>query len=112
MTNNIPGDITPERMEQLKTMNAEVDKLQAAFVKARDSWTQACSDLNYAMLEQLDYYQYIRGITKICPAWVREVKGEKPEHKTKRQIDAMVSEMLKKTEDRGEKRKKSFTSLF
>jgi len=108
-------EMTPEIMENLKAMRAERNRLGVLFNEARDNWTKACSDLNYAMLEQVDYYQYIRGITKICPAWVRELKGEKPKEKTQRQIDEMVNKMLKLTEDEEvetKEKKTSFKSLW
>jgi hypothetical protein len=107
--------MTPERLQELIALREERDRLSVLFNKARDDWTQACSDLNYALIEELDYYQYIQKIRPSPPEWYVEVKGEKPkkEVKSKRKINAMVKEMLEKTEGvEAEKRKTSFKSLW
>lgn len=89
--------MTPERMEELIALREIRDELEVLFKDARDKWTQACSDLNYAMLEELDYYHYIRGKTKEKPDWVDKVQGREPSKEvvTRRKADAMVEEMLK-----------------
>jgi len=107
--------MTPERLQELIALREERDRLSVLFNKARDDWTKACSDLNYALIEETDYYQYIQKIRPGPPEWYAEVKGEKPkkEVKSKRAINAMVSEMLKKTEGVQPKKKKtSFKSLW
>ena len=88
--------MTPERMEELKALREVRDELQVIFNKARDDWTQACSDLNYALLEELDYYHHITQ-KKEKPDWYDEVMAIKPskEVMTRRKADALVDQMLK-----------------
>jgi hypothetical protein len=52
------------------------------------------------MLEELDHYQYIRGIRKDKPDWVDEVEGREPTKKaiTRRKADALVEQMLKQAQ--------------
>lgn len=111
------GGMTPERKAELVALRIERDRLGEIFKEARDNWTAACSRLNYAMLEELDYYQYIKGIKKIKPDWYAEVSGEKPRKEvvTRRQADALVEQMLKqaqKPEKREVKRDSSWKSLW
>lgn len=91
--------MTPERIKQLVALRKERDRLEVIFKEARDNWTKACSDLNYELLKELDYYHYIRGIKKQVPEWLSEVKDMKPAKGvvTKQKINLMVEEMLKKS---------------
>ncbi len=86
--------MTPERKQELIALREVRDELGVLFNEARDRWTQACSDLSYAMLEEMDWYQHITQ-KKEKPDWHAEVMGEEKK-KSKREIDAMVQEMLKK----------------
>ena len=86
--------MTPERKQELIALREVRDDLGLLFNEARDNWTKACSDLNYAMLEQVDYYQHITQ-KKELPDWYNEVMG-KEEKKSRREVDDMVQEMLKK----------------
>lgn len=92
--------MTPERKAELIALREIRDELGVLFNKARDDWTQACSDLSYAMLEELDWYHYIRGKTKVKPDWHAEVTGEKPKEEviTRRKADALVEQMLKQAQ--------------
>ncbi len=86
--------MTPEGKQELIALREVRDDLGILFNEARDNWTKACSDLNYAMLEQVDYYQHITQ-KKELPDWYNEVMG-KGEKKSRREVDDMVQEMLKK----------------
>lgn len=86
--------MTPEREQELIALREVRDDLGVLFNEARDNWTKACSDLNYALLEELDYYQHMTQ-KKEMPDWYNIVMGKK-EVKSRREVDAMVQEMLKK----------------
>jgi hypothetical protein len=107
--------MTPERKAELIALREVRDELSVIFNKARDDWTKACSDLNYELLKELDYYHYIQKITKERPAWLAEVKGEKPKKEviTRRKADALVEQMLKKVaEPKKEKNNVSWKTLL
>jgi hypothetical protein len=108
--------MTPERKAELIALREIRDELSILFNKARDDWTQACSDLNYALLEQLDYYQHITQ-KKEKPDWIDEVQGREPEKEviTRRKADALVEQMLKQAQQAKKKEVKrdgSWKSLW
>ncbi len=104
--------MTPERKEELIALREVRDELQVIFNKARDDWTKACSNLNYAMLEELAYYQYIQGTRKDRPDWYDEVTGHKPSKEviTRRKADALVEQMLKQAAEKPKKEDKNDSS--
>jgi hypothetical protein len=93
--------MTPERKEQLIALREVRDELRELFREARDNWTKACSDLNYALLEEVDYYQYIQKIRPDPPDWLSEVKGGEPTKEviTRKKADALVEQMLKQQQE-------------
>jgi len=106
--------VTPERLEHLKELRKIRDDLEVLFKKARDNWTKACSDLNYALLEDFDYYQWMRGRTPHPPDWLAEVKGEKGAM-TRKKADELVEKMLqqqKEPKKQGEKNAYNWKSLW
>lgn len=106
--------MTPERKAELIALREQRDELSVLFNKARDDWTKACSDLNYELLKELDYYQHITQ-KKPKPDWLSEVKGEKPrkEVMTRRKADALVEQMLKQAaEPKKEKKHDSWKTLL
>ena len=107
--------MTPEQFELLKQMQKAKEEAETIFKEARDDWLKKCSALNYKLLEHLDYYQYMKGITKSPPTWYTELRGEKPRKEvlTQRKIDSMVEEMLKKSSEVKEaKNDSSWKSLW
>lgn len=107
--------MTPERKAELIALRERKDELLVLFNEARDNWTKACSDLNYELLKELDYYHFIRKISKERPDWLAEVKGEKPrkEVMTRRKADALVEQMLKQAaEPKKEKNHVSWKTLL
>ena len=108
--------MTPERKAELIALREVRDELHILFDKARDDWTKACSDLNYALLEQLDYYQHITQ-KKEKPDWFNEVMGVTPKKEvmTRRKADALVEQMLKQARQpkkKETKRDSSWKSLW
>ena len=91
--------MTPERKQELIALREVRDELGELFKKARDDWTKACGDLNYALLQEVEYYQYMQKIVPDFPEWYNEVMGIKTpkEVMTRRKADALVERMLRKT---------------
>jgi hypothetical protein len=91
----------PERKAELIALREVRDELSVHFNKARDDWTQACSDLNYALLEELDYYHHITQ-KKERPGWYDEVMAIQPSKEviTRRKADVLVEQMMKQAHEK------------
>ena len=82
----------PEKLQEMIELSLEVEKYRLLHREAMNNFTSHASKLNYMLLEEHDYYQYITNRMPIpewlkelpSKAWMFEVKPIKPRQHSRR----------------------------